>query len=340
MAHTVSTTIVLDLYHYLLELGADKSDLLILLDTTEEFLQNPHNRLPATFCEVSWRFAEEFTSDVCIGLHMGERKSAAALGLITPLIQSCPDVWTALVKASDYMNIISDTQKMRPQKSQDKLIIHFDPNKEWVEEQPYAFRHVMASSLAYVIKTINALTGKTMAPQRALLNHTLHPNILKEYERVLGCPISTSSEHCGLEYELECSTLPIQSRNLELMGLIEQHIIHILDRQRGSDSFASRVKHAIVSDFRKRFPNVGEVAMAMALSIRNLQRKLHEENTSFQELINDIKRELAEEYLRNESLTITEISYMLGYAEPAVFTRAYKKWTGTPPEMARKMVLA
>jgi len=334
MQQTVSVTVILDLVNYLTERGANRSSLFHLLNTTEEHVNNPQNRLPSTVCGILWQFGEVLLQDKCLGLHVGERKSPAALGLISPLIQSCPDVWTAVTKTSDYMNVISDVHQILPSKTGTKFTIFFEPNEEWKEQHPHAFFHVMASSLGYTVKTISGLTGKNIPPTKVFVTDSLDPGCQQEYERVLNCRVCIGT-HYGIEYPVSVSELPITTRNIELMGVIEMHIQGILQRQSGTETFSSKVKKVIVRNFAQHFPTIGEVADYFALSIRNLQRKLKEENTHFQALLSDIKKELAEDYLKNKALSISDIAYMLGYAEPAVFSRAYKKWTGLPPENAR-----
>lgn len=340
MGLTVSVNIISDLIQYLVSRGVERPFLLSLVNTTDDYLANPHNRLPCDACDAIWKYAETELGDNCIGLRTGERHSAAALGLLAPLIQSCPDLWTALLKASDYINIVSDVHSIKPEKKDGKLVIVFEPVQEWVEAYPLAYRHIMSSTFIYTINTLSSLAGKQIVPINASLSFSLPENKLPDYERVYGCPVVTEAKLCSITFDGKCVHYPIQSRNVELMQLLEQHIKSVLERQQTKDTFSSKVRQIIIKKYHKEFPDISEVSDMLALSIRNLQRKLKEENTNFLELISDIKKELAEDYLRNKSLSISEISYMLGYAEPAVFTRAYKKWTGLAPEMARSRVLA
>ena len=79
-----------------------------------------------------------------------------------------------------------------------------------------------------------------------------------------------------------------------------------------------------------------ELARELAMSTRTLQRKLREEQTTYQELLETLQQEVAVNYLQESNLTISEIAYLLGYSEPGVFTRAFKRWTGHSPTAYRQ----
>jgi AraC-like DNA-binding protein len=72
------------------------------------------------------------------------------------------------------------------------------------------------------------------------------------------------------------------------------------------------------------------------MSPRTLQRRLHEENTSHQQLLDELRRELAQRYLREPTIAIGETAFLLGFSEPSAFHRAFKRWTGTTPGTFRR----
>ena len=69
---------------------------------------------------------------------------------------------------------------------------------------------------------------------------------------------------------------------------------------------------------------------------RNLHRKLQKEDTSFKTLMTEIRRELAQQYIKDRSKTLTEIAFLLGFSEVSSFSRAYKVWNGQPPSETRQ----
>ena len=78
------------------------------------------------------------------------------------------------------------------------------------------------------------------------------------------------------------------------------------------------------------------VADALHMSVRTMHRKLVEVNNNFRTILVEMRRDLAEQYILDNSLTLTEISLLLGFSEPSSFSRAFKNWTGTTPSEVRQ----
>ena len=78
-----------------------------------------------------------------------------------------------------------------------------------------------------------------------------------------------------------------------------------------------------------------QIAECLNLSLRSLQRKLEDKGYNYKNLLEETRRELAEQYIRNSNLSISEITYMLGFSEPSNFSRAFKRWTGKSPQSYR-----
>jgi AraC-like DNA-binding protein len=106
-------------------------------------------------------------------------------------------------------------------------------------------------------------------------------------------------------------------------------------RNLNSSDIVSRVKRAIVHDLPSGTPNEADIAKRAFVSSRTLQRKLADEGTSFRALLLEVRRELAEKYILDNSMPLAEISYMLGFSDTSSFSRAFKRWTGDPPNAYR-----
>ena len=78
-------------------------------------------------------------------------------------------------------------------------------------------------------------------------------------------------------------------------------------------------------------PSQQQIAEALHVSNRTLQRRLKDEGTSFMDLLQDTRLQLAQKYLQQRSRSVVETAYMLGFSEPSTFSRAFKRWTGVAP---------
>ena len=100
-------------------------------------------------------------------------------------------------------------------------------------------------------------------------------------------------------------------------------------------SIIGRVRRAVLESLPSGKPGAQDVARALAVSPRTLQRKLQEEGTTFQAVLDAVRKELAQHYIRSGEYDLLEITYLTGFANPPAFSRAYKKWTGRTPSEDR-----
>jgi AraC-like DNA-binding protein len=100
--------------------------------------------------------------------------------------------------------------------------------------------------------------------------------------------------------------------------------------------FVQGVREAIRAALRDGAPQVGGVAKGLHVSLRTLQRRLTEHGTSFQDEVDAVRRELAFQYLKDPHLGVSEVAFLLGYAELSTFDRAFKRWTGMTPRVWRE----
>jgi AraC-like DNA-binding protein len=111
-----------------------------------------------------------------------------------------------------------------------------------------------------------------------------------------------------------------------------------LSREHADDpsELRRRLRDAIVAELRGGDPATQTVAKRLGVSVRTLQRKLAEEGLSFQTVVDETRAELADRYLETEGLSVTEVAFLLGYAESSSFARAYKRWRGRTPVESRR----
>ena len=99
---------------------------------------------------------------------------------------------------------------------------------------------------------------------------------------------------------------------------------------------AMRAKVALIERLPSGRVCKEEVAETLAVSLRTLQRKLREEGTSYLDLLQDTRLQLARRYLRSPGRSVVETAYLLGFSEPSTFSRAFKRWTGQAPAEYRE----
>jgi AraC-like DNA-binding protein len=97
----------------------------------------------------------------------------------------------------------------------------------------------------------------------------------------------------------------------------------------------AKVENALVGALPKGSATVSNIARALAMSARSLARRLNEESTSYTEVLDSVRRELAIRYLEDKTFSISQIAWLLGYSEVSSFNHAFRRWTSTSPKAVR-----
>jgi AraC-like DNA-binding protein len=154
------------------------------------------------------------------------------------------------------------------------------------------------------------------------------------YARCFRCPIRFSESVTRISFAEADGQRPFTSAHPEMARLNDQLLDRVAKGLRQGDLIGS-AKQAIAEALPSGTPKDAQIAKALRLSARTLQRKLAEEGTSFTELLAQVRHELAEHYITNPDIPVTEISYLLGFSDVSSFSRAFKRWTGSPPAAFR-----
>ena len=129
----------------------------------------------------------------------------------------------------------------------------------------------------------------------------------------------------------------LRSADAALISILEQQANNLLAALPAQDQpFTQAVRKHIVGQLREGEPTAENTAQALFITSRTLHRKLASENTSFRELLQETRQQLAQDYLRDRRLQLSEIAQLLGYSEQSALSRAFKAWTGQTPAQFRK----
>jgi AraC-like DNA-binding protein len=173
------------------------------------------------------------------------------------------------------------------------------------------------------------------SPREAWFTHAAQ-GPADEYQRILGCPAYFQRERMGLRFDDEALEAPAREHDPHLFRLLESHAERVLAETPVTTTFRERVRREVVQRLREGEPGMASVAEALATSERSLQRKLQTEGVSFRDVVDEARHKLALLYLGDQSLSMLDVACLLGYSEAAAFTRAFKRWTGSAPSLARR----
>jgi AraC-like DNA-binding protein len=150
------------------------------------------------------------------------------------------------------------------------------------------------------------------------------------HARFYGCPVQFEAEDNAIILETADLERVLPTSNKQLAAMFDQLLAGELARLDRTDVVA-RCRAAILDRLPSGELTGEEVAKLLHVSPRSLQRKLAESGTTYQQLLDELRESLARQYVEDPQRSVTDITFLLGFAEPSSFTRAFRRWTGTNP---------
>ena len=155
-----------------------------------------------------------------------------------------------------------------------------------------------------------------------------------KYEAFFGVKPTLAKEH-GVTFSFQDALRPFLTASESLWQTFEPELRRRLANLDSSASVSERVRSVLLESLPSGQASIDDTASRLGSSLRTLQRWLRAEGTSFKQVLQDTRQELALHYLHNTNLTYNEIAFLLGFEEPNSFFRAFRKWTGKTPESVR-----
>ncbi|MDX1696248.1 MAG: AraC family transcriptional regulator [Ketobacteraceae bacterium] len=269
------------------------------------------------------------TNDPCFGLHTSAFIKPAFYGVLGYIAMNCSTLGEALAKTPVYEKIVGDMGYTTTRNSAEAVWVHWHCNFD----QPLVRRHVIENVLSSWTRYVRWITGEfDKSPRKVCFEHSAPaPEWIPEYEAVFNCPVLFDQPCSALQVDYEYLEQPIRQADTQLLKTLEDHATDILSEIDKDQPLKYRVSNLLRLMVKKELPRKELIAEKLGMNIRTLQRRLREEGTGYQEILDDLRQELARNYLENSRLSIDEISALLGFAEPRSFHRSFKKWVGVTP---------
>ena len=326
-ASTISSAVLL-LWRALESHGCDGRALFAQADLDPDKLRDPNARYPFTSLTRLWKLAAEATQDPCLGLTVARfwhPTTFHALGYSWMASQSLKD---ALMRMARYSAIVTDALRLNLTDGTEGFEFTLHP-----KFGPPADEAIDAG-MAIILGMCRISYGSTFNPLRVTMQrHT--PAVVDAFLQVFRAPIRFSAPTNMLIFSKAELNALLPTANAELARANDRVITNYLARFT-HDSTKIRVEAKLLEQLCSGRATQESIAKALAMSPRTLQRNLKQEGTSYKQLLDDMRRELASQYIKESRLSLNEITFMLGFSEPANFSRAFKRWMGVSPSEYRR----
>jgi AraC-like DNA-binding protein len=186
-----------------------------------------------------------------------------------------------------------------------------------------------------MMASIPALKGITI-PKAIRFMHA-EPNYRATYDRIFGVPLFFESSMNALLIDGAFVNMQFPRANPYLSEILTARAETLLEKLESSKSFGGRVEELLVPLLRTGDASMEIVSRKLGVSRQTLFRKLKAEGVTFEKILDGLRQKLAFHYVREKKIPVNEASYMLGFSDPASFSRAYKRWTGQSPSDAGRV---
>jgi AraC-like DNA-binding protein len=327
---TVSVTVLRQMFLYLDSLNVDIDAYLCSLDIDPAIAKSPDGRMPVETYLLIQDEAASYTNDPYFGLHMGEYAEAGSWSILGYLMMNCNNLGEAFEKSTRYSRIIGNLIEGQAFLEDNKIKIQLSTPPH----APDMSRHCFEATISSSVRIMRNLTGENICPLEVTFTYPI-PESTAEYERIFNCPVLFEQEENSFTIDLDIIFTPILYANPELKKHFENYAQEFMAEIDRKNKHTRAVTKIILSQMDDENLSLDKVARQMFVSTRTLQNQLKAEGIVFSDLRMEIRERLAKKYLR-ENYSVEEITYLLGYSEPSVFRKAFKKWSGVTPRQFRE----
>ena len=292
-------------------------------------LSDPDSRFATQKVSLLWQLAVARSGDPAIGLANSNIVKPASFDVVAYTMMSSPNLLSVLESISRYVGIVSDAASLVITEDDEgyRMILELFGGGQPVPRQRFEF------DLMTILSFCRWVTHRDLRPLALELRFP-PPADLRPYQDAFKCPLRFNAPVNALLFGRADVISPLPTAHPLLAEVHERLASERLQRL-DPVQISSRARAAIIRRLPDGEPRRTEVAAALEMSERTLQRRLEAEGTSFQRLLDDTRRELAQQYLGQTDVSLADATYRLGFGAKSSFFRACKRWFGTSPHHYR-----
>ncbi len=308
--------------------GLDAPALLRECGLTLQDLEESGRRFPTTVTTRLWELAAAASPRQNIGLDRQLCDRYGGMHLVGYAMMSCPTLLEGLRTLQRYMAVLSEATALELREESAGCWVYMGLNGEG---EP--LRQRLEFGQLTVLMMCTWFTRTNIRPLAVEMTYPAPPD-LAPYRAAFLTDVTFGCAANRMLIGREDLQRPLPTHDPLVVSLQEKFLQQQLQAL-GHTSIRYRVFSEIVRRLKGGEPKRAEIAASVHLSERTLQRRLQEENVSYQELLNDARRELAQQYLADPQLSLTEIADLLGFGDQSNFFRATRRWFGVSPGQYR-----
>ncbi len=307
----------------------DSKEVFESLGLPPEPYRNPDSRISTDSMEAAWVEAERLTNNPCIGFEVGMSFHTSNLHAVGYAWLASATLREAMERLVRYQRLLSTASEMDLMEDADGFHLQIDPAPGIDFGDDAAFTGVinMARDLSH--PEFNPMLVKMMRPE---------PPCARKLADFFRCPVEYNASIDQITFNVESVDEQLHRHNPALAQASEEVAREYLANMDKKDVVA-RARVAITNHLPDGEPSRRDVASELAMSERTLARRLSDRDYTFSSLVDEVRGQLAKEYLRQSRFSVTDVTFLLGFSDQSNFARAFKRWTDESPTEFRSRAL-
>lgn len=315
------------------DMGLDNLEISSKLNVDLEILNQPMATISSDILGSYIELVINRSGNHRLGLEKGFDVPVTIAGMLYKLYENCITLKEVFEKSDIHTPTINPLYRYINRIDENLFIHRITINEEFAKKYPLATRQLYESQLGISLQILYSLTGKRIKPMqiRTIYDKEGDNDKLNNYFK---CPIQYATNEFALLFDSSILDFPILTANNQLLSIIEKLIIEM--KERGQESnLSNAIRKYLLQCLPTIDVDIKTVAQNLNFGERTLQRRLRKENTSYREILNSVRIELSERYIK-DNISFVEIAFLLGFESQSAFNKFFKKNFEKQPSAFKK----
>lgn len=327
---TIASGAIKKLVTGLEEAGVDPGPVLVEVGIDAAVVADQDGRVPLEKLHALWEAAIRLVPRADGAVLGAERYSPGDYGLVGFVAMNSVTLAEAIRHVVRYVGLWTDDPGIVQRDDGTLSIVYRTAFADRI-----GLRLATEATPAELLNGARLLTQKHITPIEVRFTHRA-PKDTSAHEAFFGCPVRFGAKDIAMQLDPADLALPLPKADAQLGAYLRSVANEALAKRVGTDATPhERIREIIAEELQKGVPTLEQVSKRLATSERTLRRRLEADGTSFRALLDETRAQLADSYVRDKRLPLSEVAFLLGFSEPSAFHRAFKRWTDSTPSAWR-----
>ena len=307
--------------------GANAEDLVRCSGIALADLDDQDNRIPIQSYIALMRAAKDLTNDPALALHYGEEVDLSELSITGLIMNAAETMGDAFVQMNRFGRLAIEYDG-----GGDRFQMRVDQRGPWLVDaraNPNDFPELTEVTFGRMV----CAPRRFLTTQHVMEIHVTHPapTYRAEYDRIFQCPVVFGADWNAMRMHPDTPKFRVALQPRYVFGVLSERAEQLLKELEQSRTTRGRVEAMLMPILHTGDIGMDAIATKMAVSRQTLFRRLKAEDATFEKILDDLRHRLSKHYLTGRKASVNETGYLVGFSDPAAFSRAFKRWTGKSP---------